>query len=66
MDSRPVFKIVTPSKITNSNWNAEEIEQLKDPLIFAAKMAKQTPRNLQEVPSAFDISPANAPINIYD
>ena len=33
---------------------------------FAAKMAKKTPRNLQEVPSAHDISPVNAPKNIYE
>ena len=29
-------------------------------------MAKKTPRNLQEVPSAHDISAVNAPKNIYD
>ena len=33
---------------------------------FATKMAKKTPRNLQEVPSAHDISPVNAPKNIYE
>lgn len=33
---------------------------------FAAKMSKKTPRNLQEVPSAHDISAVNAPKNIYN
>ena len=33
---------------------------------FAVKMAKKTPKNLQDVPSAHDISAVNAPKNIYD
>ena len=37
-----------------------------NPSQYAAKLAKKTPRNLQEVPSAHDIDPVNAPKNIYD
>ena len=33
---------------------------------FAAKMSKKAPRNLQEVPSAHDISAVNAPKNLYE
>ena len=39
---------------------------MKDPLRFAAKLQRQTPRNLKEVASALDIGPANAPKNIYN
>jgi hypothetical protein len=38
---------------------------MRDPMRFAAKMSRQTPRNLQDVPSAFDIGPSNAPTNIH-
>ena len=32
---------------------------------LATKMVKQTPRNLLDLPSAHDVSPERAPMNIY-
>ena len=32
---------------------------------LATKLVRHTPRNLQDVPSAYDIRPENAPKNIY-
>jgi hypothetical protein len=38
---------------------------MRDPFMFAAKLKRQQPRNLQEMPSAYEIGPENAPINVY-
>lgn len=39
---------------------------MRDPLRFAAMLQRHTPRNIQEVASALDIGPDNAPQNIYN
>ena len=48
--------------ITSKNPNPKDL----NPSQYAAKLAKKAPRNLQEVASAHDIDPVNAPKNIYD
>ena len=64
-ESKPEFRVHSLSKSPRHS-RTDEPDNIKDPLRFAAMLQRYTPRNLQEVASAFDIGPDNAPANIYN
>jgi hypothetical protein len=63
-DSKPEFRVSSLSK--SPRKSRDDADSMRDPLRFAAMLQRHTPRNLQEVASALDIGPDNAPQNIYN
>ena len=54
------LKSFLDGKSVRSNASKDAIDAT-----YATKVVKQTPRNLMDVPSAYDLSPEHAPRNIY-